>query len=402
MNIGHHRKAHRRDGNGISDHDDGYNKVEARDADELEMGNRGEGNRDKQNREHGTNNNGILTMTARRPIGQSIEISHATRLLVGLTLAVMFFHSLNKPCNFILNDESSPKPDAQEKETDAPQDRPFPMPIQGEKFEIFQPLYDMDESKKNLQLLLSPKEFLGTFEERISWAKSMVQVNDGKLKDLTSKDHAAIMYIEMIKSFVSGTAFRQAELSVGPILRKTPLDAGPFNEGIRNGGHDWTFAGDTMTGSKRLDNVHTLLKDVIENNIPGDYIETGVWRGGSSVLAKAVLEVLDPNSNRNSYVCDSFMGLPPGDKKLAGGDAGWDNTPYLEVASEIVANNFIKYGLLDSNVIFAKGFFNETMPPLAEKITTLSIMRLDVSNSSTCYSTSILFNLVDIVLRVSV
>lgn len=61
----------------------------------------------------------------------------------------------------------------------------------------------MDESKKNLQLLLSPKEFLGTFEERISWAKSMVQVNDGKLKDLTSKDHAAIMYIEMIKSFVS-------------------------------------------------------------------------------------------------------------------------------------------------------------------------------------------------------
>ena len=39
MNIGHHRKAHRRDGNGISDHDDGYN-LEARndDADELELG----------------------------------------------------------------------------------------------------------------------------------------------------------------------------------------------------------------------------------------------------------------------------------------------------------------------------------------------------------------------------
>ena len=58
------------------------------------------------------------------------------------------------------------------------------------------------------------------------------------------------MYIEMIKSFVSGTAFRQAELSVGPRLRKTQLDAGPFNESERNGGRDWTFAGDTMTGSK--------------------------------------------------------------------------------------------------------------------------------------------------------
>ena len=314
---------------------------------------------------------------------ESIKICHAIRLLIGISFVAAFFHSRNQPCNFMFNDESSTKPEAQDKEIMiAPQQRPFPMPIHGDKFEIFQPLYDMDaRSKKNPQLLLSPKEFLGTFEERISWAGSMVQVNDQNLKDLTSKDHAALMYIEMIKTFVSGRVFRQAELSVGPQLRKNPLSAGPFNEGQRDKGNDWTFAGDTMTGSKRLDNVHTLLKDVIENNIPGDYIETGVWRGGSSVLAKAVLEVLDPNSNRNSYVCDSFRGLPPGDKKLAAKDAGWDNTPYLEVASDIVANNFIKYGLLDSNVIFAKGFFNETMPPLAEKITTLSIMRLDVSSS---------------------
>ena len=56
MNIGHHRKAHRRDGNGISDHDDGYN-LEARndDADELELG---KGNTDSENRERGNNNNG--------------------------------------------------------------------------------------------------------------------------------------------------------------------------------------------------------------------------------------------------------------------------------------------------------------------------------------------------------
>ena len=134
-----------------------------------------------------------------------------------------------------------------------------------------------------------------------------------------------------------------------------------------------------MTGQKRLNNVHELLKDVIDNNIEGGYVETGVWRGGSSVLAKAVISVLEPGSSRVSYVCDSFMGLPPGDKQLAERDQGWDNTPYLEVASDIVANNFIKYGLLDSNVVFAKGFFNETMPPLAKEIETLSIMRLDVS-----------------------
>lgn len=257
------------------------------------------------------------------------------------------------------------------------QNRPFPMPIHGKKYEIFQPLFDMDESKKNAQLFLPPKEFLGTFEERITWARSMVQINDDELRGLSPAEHAALMYIDIIKTFVSGRVFRQAELSVQPELGPNLKVAGRFQENVRDGGNDWTFAGETMTGQKRLDNVHALLKDVIENKVLGDYIETGVWRGGSSILAKALLEVLEPNSRRLSYVCDSFMGLPPGEKKLAVSDAGWDNTPYLEVSSDIVANNFIKYGLLDSKVVFAKGFFNETMPTLAKKISSLSVMRLD-------------------------
>jgi len=95
------------------------------------------------------------------------------------------------------------------------------------------------------------------------------------------------------------------------------------------------------------------------------------------VYAKAVMSALEPESTRVSYVCDSFRGLPPGDKKLDIRDKNWDNTVYLEVSSDIVANNFIKYRMLDSNVVFAKGFFNETMPQLSKYIQSLSIMRLD-------------------------
>ena len=84
-------------------------------------------------------------------------------------------------------------------------------------------------------------------------------------------------------------------------------------------------------------------------------------------------------TDRVSYVCDSFSGLPPGDRSLDGRDKNWGNTPYLEVASEIVAGNFNKYGLLDHNVIFVKGFFNETMPVLSKYIDKLAVMRLDVS-----------------------
>lgn len=82
-----------------------------------------------------------------------------------------------------------------------------------------------------------------------------------------------------------------------------------------------------------------------------------MWRGGSSIFAKATIKVLEPNSKRVSYVCDSFKGLPPGDKNLHKKDKNWDHWPYLEIPSEVVANNFIKYGML-----------NETMPPLSKKI----------------------------------
>jgi len=78
-----------------------------------------------------------------------------------------------------------------------------------------------------------------------------------------------------------------------------------------------------------------------------------------------------------SYVCDSFKGLPPGDKLLHPRDHGWNLFPYLEESAEEVAKNFRESGVLDSNVVFAKGFFNETMPPLASRIKRLAVMRLD-------------------------
>jgi hypothetical protein len=73
----------------------------------------------------------------------------------------------------------------------------------------------------------------------------------------------------------------------------------------------------------------------------------------------------------------SFKGLPPGERKFDPGDNGWDNTPYLEVSTEIVAGNFNTAGLLDKNIIFAQGFFNATIPPLSNMVESLAIIRFD-------------------------
>lgn len=50
----------------------------------------------------------------------------------------------------------------------------------------------------------------------------------------------------------------------------------------------------------------------------------------------------------------------------------------MEVDNREVAENFYRYGLMDANVVFVKGFFADTMRPLSKLLTDLlSIMRLD-------------------------
>jgi O-methyltransferase len=180
----------------------------------------------------------------------------------------------------------------------------------------------------------------------------------------------------MIRQHVSGFVFGDNEKSVPPAISTNKLVLASLNVNSRNGGEDWAYLGVTMTGRKRLENVENLIKSVVQNNIEGDYIETGVWRGGSSIFARATLRSLK-QGHRRSFVCDSFRGLPPGDRSLDNNDKNWDNALYLEVSAEEVAINFWEAGVMDSNVVFVKGFFNDSMVPLAPKVDKLSIMRLD-------------------------
>ena len=55
---------------------------------------------------------------------------------------------------------------------------PFKMPIQGDKFSIFQPLYDMDDAEKDAQIFGNTKDILSTFKKRIEWASTLI--NDKK------------------------------------------------------------------------------------------------------------------------------------------------------------------------------------------------------------------------------
>src|SRR5258707_14035889 len=46
----------------------------------------------------------------------------------------------------------------------------------------------------------------------------------------------------------------------------------------REQGKDWPACADTMIGLRRLDNLQFCIESVLRDGVPGDLIETGVWR----------------------------------------------------------------------------------------------------------------------------
>src|SRR4249919_4011075 len=75
---------------------------------------------------------------------------------------------------------------------------------------------------------------------------------------------------------------------------------------IRADGRDWPRFAQTMVGLKRLENVQHCVEQALADDVPGDLIETGVWRGGVVIFMRAILEAYaDPD--RRVYVADSFQ-----------------------------------------------------------------------------------------------
>jgi hypothetical protein len=134
---------------------------------------------------------------------------------------------------------------------------------------------------------------------------------------------------------------------------------------------------DTMIGYARLDNLQECIIDVLEKNVPGDLIETGVWRGGAAILMRAVLKAWG-DVERCVWLADSFEGLPrPNGEKYPedAGDTHWLRDKELAVTLETVKNNFSRYELLDAQVKFIEGWFSETLHKAP--VEKLAILRLD-------------------------
>ncbi|MFM7063239.1 MAG: TylF/MycF/NovP-related O-methyltransferase, partial [Actinomycetes bacterium] len=54
----------------------------------------------------------------------------------------------------------------------------------------------------------------------------------------------------------------------------------------RDEGRDWPPTAETMVGSRRLDCALRCCIDAVLDDVPGDFVETGVWRGGVTILMR--------------------------------------------------------------------------------------------------------------------
>jgi O-methyltransferase len=131
----------------------------------------------------------------------------------------------------------------------------------------------------------------------------------------------------------------------------------------------------TMVGRARLENVAACLESIRCRGVPGDLIECGVWRGGTTVFMRGFLKafgILD----RTVWVADSFAGLPPPAlHQDAGNDLSAAKYPQLAISLRTVQDVFARYGLLDTQVRFLPGWFQDTLP--RAPIERLALLRMD-------------------------
>jgi O-methyltransferase len=187
-----------------------------------------------------------------------------------------------------------------------------------------------------------------------------------------------IAFPERYQELGSSRRARTIGRILGPILSSaniTLVERARVDEDLRLQGKDWPLEAETMIGLDRLDNIERCISTLIADGIPGDLIETGVWRGGAVIFMRAVLATFS-DTTRTVWVADSFEGLPSPDPAypIDAGDLHHTQTR-LAVSLQEVRANFDRYGLLDEQVRFLKGWFKDTLP--RAPIDRLGLIRLD-------------------------
>lgn len=214
----------------------------------------------------------------------------------------------------------------------------------------------------------------------------------------TRTDVGRALYLDLLKRTLTGAVsenndvvlggarsggspvfYKNAAHQLGKLVGRLGVEIAykrPYDAELRSNGRDWPARADSMIGLKRMENIQYCVETAIREEVPGDLIETGVWRGGACIFMRGILKAYE-DTTRKVWVSDSFEGLPAPDAARYPADAGDELHKYgdLAVGVQQVRHNFERYGLLDDQVEFLVGWFKDTLP--TAPIDKVAVMRLD-------------------------
>lgn len=141
----------------------------------------------------------------------------------------------------------------------------------------------------------------------------------------------------------------------------------------------------TMGTVERLYALYQAIRYLEERAIPGDFVECGVWRGGSAMACAHTLRQLG-STHRRLHLYDTFAGMSePGarDVDFRGRDARptWeasrdgDGSDWCRAGLEDVRRNMQSTGYPADAVRLVAGKVEETLP--AEAPARIALLRLD-------------------------
>ncbi|XGV98056.1 MAG: TylF/MycF/NovP-related O-methyltransferase [Leptolyngbya sp. BL-A-14] len=142
----------------------------------------------------------------------------------------------------------------------------------------------------------------------------------------------------------------------------------------------------SMVPNSGLEFLIQSVQSVIHRQIPGAFVECGVWKGGCAAAMKLAEQSAQPHSLRALHLFDSYEGLPPAQPIDGPMACSWqqavDSPGYFDncaASLETVQQTFSQLGLLDSTVKFYKGWFETTVPQFVQQHPEMqiAILRLD-------------------------
>lgn len=142
----------------------------------------------------------------------------------------------------------------------------------------------------------------------------------------------------------------------------------------------------TMTKKVRMYALYQAVEHIINSKIVGDFVECGVWKGGSMMLIAYTLLELNA-TNRKLYLYDTYTGMTepsdvdyffynnePAHIRWEKGQKKGYNDWVMERISKVKKNMFLT-GYPRKNIVFVKGKVEDTIPKI--KPYKIAVLRLD-------------------------